>query len=54
MVVRPWSRIVFKVVIMAATMCSGVVVARADLLGGDEGQGQRDKRQDRQDLDRAA
>ena len=37
MVVRPWSRTLFKVVIMAATMCSGVVVARADLLGGMKG-----------------
>ena len=54
MVVRPWLRTVLKIVIMAATMCSGVVVARADLVGGDEGQGQRDKRQDRQDLNRAA
>ena len=37
MVVRPWLRTVLKVVIMAATMCSGVAVATADLLGGMKG-----------------
>ena len=54
MAVRPWSRTVFKVVIMAATMCSGVVVARNNLLEGDEGQDRRDRRQERQGLEQTA
>lgn len=47
---RPWSRTVLKVVIMAATVCSGVAVARYDLLVGDEGPGQWDSKRDRRDL----
>ncbi|MEP6959421.1 MAG: hypothetical protein ABI980_11890 [Nitrospirota bacterium] len=39
---------------MAATICSGVAVARYDLLVEDEGQGQRDSRQDRQDFEPTA
>ena len=54
MVVRPWSRTVLKVVIMAATMCGGVVVAENNLLEGDEGQGQRDMRRDQKPLEQTA
>lgn len=50
MAITPWSRTVLKVVIMAATLCSGVAVVRYDLLMGDEGPGQRDSRQNLQDL----
>ena len=33
MIVRSWPRTVLKVVLMAATMCSGVAVAKHDLPG---------------------
>lgn len=46
---RNWLRAVLKVVVMAATMCSGINVPRHDSLGGNE-QGERDRRPDRQDL----
>jgi hypothetical protein len=38
MVVRPWSRTVVKVVVMAATMCSGVSMPRNARCESDEGQ----------------
>jgi hypothetical protein len=44
MIVRPWSRTALKIVIMAATMCSGVAVMRYDWLEGDKG---KSKTQDR-------
>ena len=52
---RPWSETVLKLVVMAATMCSGIVVAKYDVRVGDEGhKGERGVRQDRRGLDRAA
>ena len=55
MVMRSWLRAVLKVVIIAATMCSGIIVAKSDGPVGDEGhEGGRDIRQTQQDLDRAA
>jgi len=52
---RPWLRAVLKVAIMAATMCSGIIVAKYDVTVGDEGhEGGRDIRQNQQDLGRAA
>jgi len=54
MVVRPWSHIVFKVVIMATTMCSGVTVVRYNLFWANKGQRERDIRKDPKDLDLAA
>ena len=51
MAIAPWSRTVLKVVITAATLCSGVAVVRYDLLMGDEGLGQRDSRQNLQGLE---
>lgn len=55
MVVRPWLRIVLKVVIMAATMCSGIRAVKYGVRVGEQGhEGTRDIRQDRQGLDRAA
>jgi hypothetical protein len=55
MVVMPWLRIVLKVVIMAATMCSGIIVVKCGVRVGEQGHGgKRDIRQDRQGLGRAA
>ena len=55
MVARPWLRIALKVVIMAATMCSGVIIVKYGLRAGEQGHGGRgDIRQDRQGLDQAA
>jgi hypothetical protein len=55
MAVRPWVETVFKVVVMAATMCSGIIVAKYDMPIGDEGHdGGRGMRQDQRGLDRAA
>jgi len=55
MVMRPWLQTVLKVVVMGVTMCSGIVVAKNDVPMGDEGQeGDRDIKQTRQKLDRAA
>ena len=52
---RPWLETVLKGVVMAATMCSGIVVAKYDVRIGDEGhKGGRGVRQDQQGLDRAA
>ena len=49
MVIAPWSRAVLKVVIMAATLCSGVAVVRYDVLTGDKGLSQRDGGQNLQE-----
>jgi len=50
MMIRPWSRTVLKVVIMAAAMCSGVVAyAQPGLLERDEGKDRADPQQDRHD-----
>ena len=55
MVQRPWLRAILKVVVMAATMCSGIIVAKYDVPIGDEGrQGGQGTQQPQQDLDRAA
>lgn len=52
---RHWLGTVFKVVVMAATMCSGIIVAKYDVPIGDEGhEGGRGMRQDQRGLDRAA
>jgi len=52
---RPLWRAVLKVVVMATTMCSGIKLAAHDAPVGDEGhEGERDRKQDPQDLDRAA
>lgn len=55
MVMMPWLRIVLKVVIMAATMCTGIIIVKHGVRVEDQGHGgRRDIRQDRQGLDRAA
>ena len=54
---RPWVEIVLKVVVMGATMCSGIIVAKYkyDVPIGDEGhEGGRATRQSQRELDRAA
>ena len=52
---RHWLGTVFKVVVRAATMCSGIVVAQYDVPMGDEGHERaRGMRQDQRGLDRAA
>jgi hypothetical protein len=52
---RPWLRTVLKVAIMAATMCSGIIVAKSNMPLKYEGhEGGRDVRQTQQDLHRAA
>lgn len=52
---RPWLETVLKVVVMGATMCSGIIVAKYDVPMGDEGQEEgRGTRQSQQELDRAA
>jgi len=52
--VSSWSHIVLKVVIMVATMCSGVAVVRHNLLWTNQGQSERDITEDPQTLDLAA
>ena len=56
MAVRPLLETVLKVVVMAATMCSGIVVAKYDVrIGEDKShEGGRGSKQDQRDLDRAA
>jgi hypothetical protein len=55
MVMRPWLEIVLKVVVMGATMYSGIVVPKDDVSMADEGhEGERGMRQSQQKLDRAA
>ena len=56
MAMRVWLEIVLKAVVMAATMCSGIVVAKYDgPMVGDKGHGGgRGTRQSQRDLDRAA
>ena len=53
---RHWLSTVFKVVVMAATMCSGIIVAKYDVLVGDERHdgGGRGPRQSQYALDQAA
>ena len=52
---RPWLETVLKGVVMAATMCSGILVAKYDVPIGDEGrEGGRGIGQDQRGLDRAA
>ena len=53
---RPLLETVLKVVVMAATMCSGLVVARYNMrIGEDKGhEGGLGSKQDQRDLDRAA
>ncbi len=52
---RPWLETVLKVVVMGATMCSGIIVAKYDVSMGDEGHEEgRGTRQSQQKLDRAA
>jgi hypothetical protein len=55
MAMRHWLETVLKVVVMAATMCSGIIVPKYDVPVGDEGhEGGRGIRQDQRGLDRAA
>lgn len=55
MAMRPWLETVLKVVVMGATMCSGIIVAKYDVPIGDEGhEGGRGTRPSQQELDRAA
>jgi hypothetical protein len=56
MAMRSWVEIVLKVVVMTATMCSGLVIAQYDgpVLGDEEHEEGRGIRQDKRDLDRAA
>jgi hypothetical protein len=50
-----WVESVLKVVVMAATVCSGVRVVEYQVLVGDEGHEEgRSTKQTPQDLDRAA
>lgn len=52
---RPWLETVLKVVVMEATMCSGIIVAKYDVPIEDEDHERgRDTRQSQQALDRAA
>jgi hypothetical protein len=52
---RPWLEIVLKVVVMAATMCSGIIVAKNQGPAWEEGhEVGRGIRQDQQGLTRAA
>ena len=55
MVMRPWLETVLKVVVMGATMCSGIIVAKYDVPMEDEGYEEgRGTRQSQQKLYRAA
>jgi hypothetical protein len=55
MVRRPWLQAILKVVVMASTMCSGLIVTKYDVPIGDERhEGGRGTKQPQQDLDRAA
>ena len=49
MVLMPWSRTVVKIIVMAATLCSGVAIVRYDVLTGDKGLSQRDSGQNLQE-----
>ena len=52
---RSWLETILKVVVMGATMCSGISVAKYDVPMGDEGQeGGRGTRPSQQELDHAA
>jgi hypothetical protein len=52
---RPWLEALLKVVVMAATMCSGIIVAKSDGPARDEShEGGRGMRQEQRGLDRAA
>jgi hypothetical protein len=52
---RHWLEPVLKVVVMGATMCSGIIVVKYDVPIGDKGHdGRRGIRQDQWGLDRAA
>ena len=52
---KPWLETVLKVVVMGATMCSGIIVAKNDPpLGNDGPEGGRGTRQSQKELDRAA
>ena len=55
MVQRPWLQAILKIVVMASTMCSGIIVAKYDVPIGDKGhEGGKGTKQSQQDLDRAA
>jgi len=55
MAVRHWLETVLKVVVVGATMCSGIIVAKYDVPLRDEGHdGGRGTRQSQKELDRAA
>ena len=55
MVMRPWLETVLKVVVMGATICSGIIVAKYDMPIGDEGhEVGRGTRQSQHEVDRAA
>ena len=52
---RPLWRAVLTIIVMATTMCSGIKIPVYDAPVGDEGhEGEGDRRQYLQDLDRAA
>lgn len=52
---RPWLEALLKTVVMAVTMCSGIIVPKYDRPAGDEShKGGRGIRQDQRGLDRAA
>jgi hypothetical protein len=52
---KPWLETVLKVVVIGATMYSGIIVAKDDVPIGDEShEGGRGTRQSQQELDRAA
>lgn len=55
MTMRPWLEALLKAVVMAATMCSGIIVPKYDRpAGGESHEGRRGIRQDQRGLDRAA
>ena len=55
MVQRPWLQAILKVVVMASTVCSGLIVTKHDVPIEDEGhEGGRGTNQPQQGLDRAA
>jgi hypothetical protein len=52
---RPWVETVLKAVVVGATLCSGITVAKDDgPLGDDRHEGGRGTRPPQQKLDRAA